>query len=166
MDDEIKVPETMTIVEALRLKHQLGQDIRWGHSGMNALQIQELAKLTAEDFARIHRGYKDNRSVTVFPTYVLFLMMVGFAVVYLFVPYGWAKLLAVIVGMMCFMTMMKREGHREGYVEGYEIGHDEGIHKVLGIKPEEADEMHKFANDMMVDDMVLKKMDEREPGTE
>jgi hypothetical protein len=160
MSDEVKLPETMTVIEALRLKHQLGQDITWGSSGLNALQIQELTKLTREDFARIRNGYKDNRSVTLFPTYVLLLMMVGCAAAYYFVHYGWARGAALLIGMMCFMNLMKREGHAEGYVEGYEIGHDEGIHKVLGIKPEELDEMHKFANDMTIDEMVLKKMDE------
>jgi hypothetical protein len=136
-----------------------------GNSGLNALQIEELTKLTAEDSARIRNGYKQNRTVVVFPTYILVAMMGGCAVAYYFITYGWAKVAALILGAMCFMTMMKREGHAEGYVEGYEIRHDEGTHKVLGIKPEEADEMRQFATDMKMDNMLVEKMDEREKGS-
>lgn len=165
MSDETKDPNTMTVTEAIRLKHQLGQNITWGNSGLNALQIEDLTRLSAEDFARIRNDYKENRTVVVFPTYILFAMMVGCAIAYYFITYGWAKVAVVILGVMCFTTIMKREGHAEGYVEGYEIGHDEGIHKVLGIKPEELNEMREFATDMKRDNMLVEKMNEQEKGS-
>jgi hypothetical protein len=163
--DETKDANTMTVTEAVRLKHQLGQNITWGNSGLNALQIEELTKLTAADYARIRNGYKENHTVVVFPTYILFAMMVGCAIAYYFITYGWVKVAAVILGAMCFMTMMKREGHAEGYVEGYEVGHDAAIYKTLGIKPEELNEMREFATDMKMDNMLVEKMNEHEKGS-
>ena len=161
MSDETKDPNTMTVAEAYRLKHQLGQSTTWGDSGLNALQVEELTKLTAQDFARIRNEYKQNRTVVVLPTYILFALMVGCAVAYFFFAYGWVKVAALVVGGLCFMTLCKREGHADGYIEGYEIGHDEGIHKVLGIKPEEVAEMHEFATQMKIDDMVVGKMNKK-----
>ena len=46
MSDETQDPNSMTVAEAYRLKHQLGQSITWGNSGLNALQVEELTKLT------------------------------------------------------------------------------------------------------------------------
>jgi len=167
MSNEMKDdPNTITVAEVVRLKHQLGQTITWGNSGLNALQIEELTKLTAEDYARIRKEYGDwQKRLTVAPTLGLFVLVVSCALAHHFITYGWVKVAAVILGAMCFMTMMKREGHAEGYVEGYETGHDEGIHKVLGIKPEEADEMSHFATDMKIDNMLVEKMNEREKGS-
>jgi len=160
MSDETKDdPNTITVAEAVRLKHQLGQNITWGGSGLNALQIEELTKLTAEDHARIREEYREwQKRLTVIPTYGLLVLVVGCAVAYYFITYGWVKVAALILGAVCFMIVMKREGHAEGYVQGYETGHDEGIHKALGIKPEEADEMRQFATDMKMDNMLVEKL--------
>jgi hypothetical protein len=162
MSDETKDPSTMTAAEAYRLKHQLGQSITWGNSGLNALQVQELTKLTAQDFARIRNQYKQNRTGVVFPTYILLALLVACIVVYFLFANGWPKGAALLVGGMCFMTLCERDGHRDGYMEGYENGHDEGIHRVLGIKPEEAAEMREFATQMKIDDMAVGNMNKRE----
>jgi hypothetical protein len=162
MSDETNDTKTVTVAEIYRLKHELGQSITWGNSGLNALQVEELTKLTAEDYARIRNRYPENRTVVVFPTYSLFAMVALCAAAYFFFNYGWVKVPAVVVGITCLVTVLKREGHAEGYIEGYQIGHDEGIHKVLGIKPEEADKMYEFATKMKIDEMVVGRMNERE----
>jgi hypothetical protein len=156
-------PNTMTIAEAIRLKHELGQSITWGNSGLNALQIEEMTKLTAEDYAQIRELYK-GRS-TLIPTYGLVALMAGCAAAYFFLNYGWVKLVAVIIGVTCITTVFRREGDAKGYIEGYEAGHDTGIYKVLGIKPEELSEMRQFATDMKIDNMLVGKMNERENGS-
>jgi hypothetical protein len=167
VSDETNNGNTMTVAEAYRLKHKLGQSITWGNSNLNALQVEELTRLTADDYARIRKDYKEwQKRVTVIPTYGLLALMAGCAAAYYYLTIGWVKVAAVILGVTCLITALRREGHVEGYVQGYESGRDEGIHKALGIKPEEADEMRQFATDMKIDDMVVKGMDEREKGNQ
>jgi hypothetical protein len=160
MADESSNCNTMTVAEAIRLKHQLGQNITWGNSGLNALQVEELTKLTKDDYDQIHTLYKD-RTVLIH-TYGLLVLVAGCAAAYFFLNYGWVRLAAVIVGVTCLITVFKREGHAQGYIEGFEAGHDTAVYKVLGIKPEELSEMRQFAIDMKMDDMLVKRMDERE----
>ncbi|MGP8251304.1 MAG: hypothetical protein ACLQHF_04670 [Terracidiphilus sp.] len=151
----------MTVVEAYRLKHQLGQSIAWGNSNLNALQIKELTKLTADDYARIRADYREWR-VNVGLTITLVVLALGCVVANIYFTTTWVKIVAMVLGISFFYQLAKRDGHAEGYVDGYEAGHDEAIYKTLGIKPEEVAEMRKFAIDMEIDDMVVGRMNERE----
>jgi hypothetical protein len=97
MSDESK--DTMTVAEAIRLKHQLGQNITWGNSGLNALQVQELTKLTPEDYAQIPKQYKERTDLI--HTYGLLALVAACAAAYFFLDYGWVKVAAVIIGVTC-----------------------------------------------------------------
>ena len=164
MPDENEKPEGQSVSpsDLVRLKHQLGKNITWGKSSLNALQIEELTKMSREDYARIRKEYADwQKHLNIINTYVLAAFTLGCVFAYIFVPYGWVRVAAVILGVSCFYTLCKREGHAEGYIDGYDAGHEAGIYKMLGIQPEEMGEMHKMATDMQIDEMVVKRMDER-----
>lgn len=161
MSDETKDPNTMTVTEAYKLKHQLGQSITWGNSGLNALQIQELTELTRDDYARIRADYRKWR-VNVGLTITLVVLALGCVVANVYFTNTWVKIVAMVLGISFFYQLAKRDGHAEGYVEGYEVGHEEAIYKALGIKPEEVAEMREFATQMKIDEMVVGKMNERE----
>lgn len=152
----------ISVQEAIRLKHELGKSITWGNSNLNALEVEQLTKLTAEDYVRIRKEYKDWQThINVINTYVLAAMVLGCVLAYSYISYGWLRIAALGIGISCFYSLSKREGHAEGYIFGYDAGYEEGIYKTLGIKKEEMAEMHQMATDMKIDGMLTKRMDER-----
>lgn len=157
MSDEAKDPETMTVAEAYRLQHQLGQGITWGNSGLNALQIKELTKLARDDYARIRADYR-KWNVNSGSTVALIVFTLACAATFFFVGNRWLKIISLPLCGSFFYVLAKRDGHAAGYIDGYEAGHDEAIYKALGIKPEEVAEMREFATQMEIDDMVVEKM--------
>ena len=50
MSDETKDPNTMTVAEAYRMQHQLGQSITWGNSNLNALQVKKLTSVLSQKY--------------------------------------------------------------------------------------------------------------------
>ena len=160
-DEALPENDSMSVQDAIRLKHSLGQSTTWGTSNLNALQVEDLTKLTAEDYARVRKDYR-KWNVNVVSTVMLVLITFGSVGGCIYLPFWWLKVIAMSVGISCFYMLAKRDGHAEGYIDGYDAGHEAGIHKTLGIKPEEFAEMHEFATDMKIDDMLVRRMDERE----
>lgn len=161
MDEESKDPHLISVPDAIRLKHSLNQSITWGKSALNALQVEELTRLTADDYARVRNEYRE-WNVNMVSTIAFVLLTIGCVAAYIYFSNTWVRIVAGSVGISFFYTLAKRDGHAGGYVDGYGAGHEAGIHKALGIKPEDLSEMHEFANDMRVDGMVIERMDERE----
>ena len=48
-----------------------------------------------------------------------------------------------------------------GFTRGYQEGQEQGVHRVLGISPEEAHDIGERATEMEMDDGLIKKLDER-----
>ena len=44
--------DSITVADAIRLKHRLNTSIPWGNSNLNALEVEGLTRLKAEDYAR------------------------------------------------------------------------------------------------------------------
>lgn len=149
----------VTVEEAIRLKHRLGQEITWGNSDLNALKVEELTKISKEHWQEIRKDYR-KWNVSIASNYVLLGVFVACIVAW-FKTSGWLHILLFAVGWLCMYTLIKRDGHAEGYVDGYDAGYEAGVHKVLGIRNEEIGEMAKMATDMKVDNMLIEKMDER-----
>ena len=161
MPDESKDPHLISVPDATRLKHTVNQSITFGRSNLNAVQVEELTKLTAEDFARVRKEYRE-WNVNMVSTIALVLLTIGCVVAYFYFTLTWVRVVAIGLGISAFYTLAKRDGHAEGYIDGYDGGHEAGIHKALGIKPEELSEIHEFATDMRIDGMLIERMDERE----
>jgi hypothetical protein len=155
----------ISVSDAIHLKNSINQGITWGNSNLNALQVETATKLTAQDYARIRKDYRE-WNVNVFSTIALALLTLGCFVGYLYLPYWWLRIISMSIGISCFYIISKRDGHAEGYVDGYVAGHEAGIHKALGITSEELSEMHGFATDMKIDGMLIEKMGEREKTKE
>jgi hypothetical protein len=140
---------SITVADAIRLKHSLNSSITWGNSDLNALELERIRK----DYAdwNGHRNY--------WLIGVLLACIVGH---FALPDKSFWQIPLDIIGFLCLYTLLKREGHAEGYVDGYDAGHEAGIHKALGIKPEDLAEMNEVANDMKIDTMLVQKMDERD----
>jgi hypothetical protein len=164
MPDEPEESKLSSIPDAIRLKHSINQGITWGNSNLNALQVENLTKLTAEDYARVRKDYRE-WNANVVSTVALVVMTLGCVIAYMYLSNTWVKVVAISLGISFFYILAKRDGHAEGYVDGYDAGHEAGIHKALGIKPEELTEIHEFATDMKIDTMLIEKMDKREKGS-
>lgn len=161
MSEEAKDPNGMTAAEAYKLQHELGQSTTWGNSGLNALQIKELTKLTKDDYALIRADYR-KWNVKIGSTVALIILTLACAATYVYFSNTWVKIVAMGLAIGFFYRLSKQDGRAEGYIDGYEAGHDAAIYKALGIKPEEVAEMREFAIQMEIDDMVVEKINERE----
>jgi len=149
----------VTVEEAIRIKHRLGEEITWGNSGLNALHVEELTKISKEQWQEIRKDYR-KWNVSIASNYVLLGIFVA-GIVAWFKTSGWLHVLIFAVGCVYMYTLIKRDGHAEGYVDGYEAGHEAGVYKVLSIRNEEIGEMAKMATDMKIDNMLVERMDER-----
>jgi hypothetical protein len=64
----------VSLQDLIRPRNSLGKNITWGGSSLNALEVEKLTELTAEDYARIRKEYNDFRKpVTIINTFVLVL---------------------------------------------------------------------------------------------
>jgi hypothetical protein len=152
---------SISIPEAIRLKHELGKSITWGNSNLNALEVEQLSRLDANDYAQIRKEYADwQKHLNVFNIYAALALLLG-SLVALYLVTGWLRIVFEVIAALSGYVIIKREGHADGYVSGYEVGFEAGIHKTLGIKNEEIPDMTKMATDMEIDEMLVKKMDER-----
>ena len=71
------------------------------------------------------------------------------------------QVIAAVLMMYCAEQLIYRSGLKYGYVRGYESGHEAGVHKALGISQDDLEEMRKRAVEMEIDEMIIKKMDEK-----
>jgi hypothetical protein len=160
-DDPQQDPNFISVQNAIRLKHSLNQSLTWGNSNLNALEVENLTKLTAEDYARVRKQYREWK-FNIVNTMTMSLLALGSVAAFIFLPNGWLKWIALVVMMICLHHLSRREGHEEGYIRGYDAGYEAGIHKVLGINPEELKRIHGVATEMKVDGMLIKRTEERE----
>jgi hypothetical protein len=152
--------DKMSIKDAIRLKHELHQDIRY--SGYNAKEIQEMENLTKDQYADLKRQLSEiEKSWWFFPDYVWFtgIVVAGFCIWYF--PLRIVHLACLIVIGYCIANLAYRAGVSYGYERGYEGGHEEGVHKALGISDDDAHEISEIATEMEIDENIIKKMDER-----
>jgi hypothetical protein len=150
----------MSIEDAIRLKHELNQSITY--RGYNAKQVQEMENLTKEQYAEVNRQLSEiKKSWWFFPDYVWVIGIVaaGFCTLYFS---HWIIHIAGLMAMIyCVAQLGYRAGVSYGYVRGYESGHEEGVHKALGIAGDDASDISERAVEMEMDEMLIKKMDER-----
>lgn len=150
----------ITVEEAIRLKHDLNQAITY--RGHNAKEISDMENLTKEQYSEVNRQLSEiKKSWWFFPDYVwvIGIIIAGFCFFYFY--HIAVRIAAVFVVAYCVSQLAYRAGVLYGYVRGYESGHEEGIHKALGVPAEEAAELSERAIEMEMDEMLIRKMDER-----
>jgi len=156
-DDE---SNKISIEDAIRLKHTLNQTITY--RGYNAKEVSEIESLTKDQYDEISRQLSEIRkSWWFFPDYVwiIGLIVSGFCSLY-FSQY-FIRIISLLSLIYCIAQLGYRSGLLYGYVRGYESGHEDGVHKALGVPPEDAAEISERATEMELDEMLIKKMDER-----
>ncbi len=154
-EKENKTTSEISVREAMKLKHEINKGILYG--GMNAKEVKEFKKISADQWKQIWEDYfKCSRFTRVFNTKVLFVFLVLACAAFFYFT-GWPKTVAVVVAILCIIAIIKREGHREGYMDGYPDGFDEGINKALGIDEEEAADIEERAMEMEIDDRLVSK---------
>ena len=150
----------ISIEDAIRLKHKLNQAITY--RGYNAKEVHDMENLTKEQYSEVGRQLSEiKKSWWFFPDYVwvIGIIMGGFCSLYF--PQYFLRIVGLVALIYCTAQLAYRSGVSYGYVRGYESGHEEGIHKALGVPSEEAADLRQRATEMEMDEMLIKKMDER-----
>jgi len=156
-----KASDKISVEDAVRLKHQLNQEITYG-GGLNARKIREMEGLSQEQYAEVNKQLSEiKKSWWFFPDYfwIIGLLIGGFCIFYF--DKMIVRVIALVVILYCIGSLAYRSGVLYGYVRGYESGHEEGVHRALGITPDDARDIHDRAIEMEMDEMLIKKMDER-----
>jgi len=163
-DEPAEKPQGIPIKDAIRLKYQISQGITFGNTNMNAVEIEEFRKLTAEDYVRIRqeycKWYHTPRS-QFFLSALTLTFVAGAIILY---HYNWG-LLAVVSGSLAIVTYSKlcsRGGHAEGFVDGYDSGYEAGMNKALNLTDKDLAEIHEFGTDMKIDKSLLERLDNRD----
>jgi len=150
----------ISVQDAVRLKHELNKSIKYG--GYNARDIEELGRLNEEQRARLGAELANIRKVWwVFPDWV---MVVGLGVTvgsFFYFESLSARIFSALALIYCATQIAYRRGVYYGFARGYQEGQEQGVHRVLGISPEEAHEIGERAIEMEMDDGLIKKLDER-----
>lgn len=159
MDDNTS--DTISAEDLIRLKNKLNQDIPYG-GGLNAKQVRDLEGLTKEQYAEVNRQLSEiKKSWWFFPTYFLIVgFLIGLICIFYFDKII-VQIIAAIAMIYCAEQLTYRSGLKYGYVRGYESGYEAGVHKILKISQDDLEEMRKRAVEMEIDEMIIKKMDER-----
>jgi len=158
--------EKISVQDAVRLKHEVNKTIQYG--GYNAREIEELGRLNEEQRARLGAELANIKKVWwVFPDWLMvavFLVAVGSF--FYFESFS-ARIFIALVSMYCATQVAYRLGVYYGFARGYQEGQEQGVHRVLGISPEEAHDIGERATEMEMDDRLIKKLDERkdQPST-
>jgi len=153
-------PDKIGIQDAFRLKHEVNKSIKYG--GNNALELKDLEDLSDEQRAKLDRYVSlIKKHWWVFPDWVnvIGFIVAGFSLFYFKVPY--ARLFCLLALIYCASQIAYRKGVYYGYVRGFKEGHGEGVHRALGISPEDASDASERATQMTIDEGIIGQMDER-----
>jgi len=164
MGDEETKPKTVSVQDAIRLKHGINKSSIYG--GMNAQEYHKFCKMTVEDWTRVRKQYdawiRSTRVVS--PIWFWIWLAAGVAATYFF--QRWLKLIGTVILVLTFYQVVRRGDHREGYMDGYEAGRQEGIDKALGITDENAKDAADRRVEMEVDERTISAFDKKSTGEE
>lgn len=73
-----------------------------------------------------------------------------------------ARLFCLLAMIYCATQVAYRLGVYYGFVRGFQEGHEEGVHRVLGILPDDASEISERATEMEMDERLIKKLGQGE----
>lgn len=161
MSETPKADEKLSLEQLVRLKHNVDKSIPYGEAGLNAKQIAELHRMSAEDWAAVRQEYgawiKRMYSFRKLTLFIIAAAGVGFW----FYLKAWPRMVALAFAILSAIEICKREGHREGYMDGYSAGFERGVNKAIGLNNEEAVEAAQMATEIQIDEHMVKAFDER-----
>jgi hypothetical protein len=153
--------DRITVQDAVRLKHEINKSIKYG--GYNAREIRELERLNDQQRSRLSAELANIKKVWWF--FSDWVMVVGAMAAFgsLFYFDGLtARIFCALVAIYCATQVAYRLGVYYGFARGYQEGQEQGVHRVLGISPDEAQDIHERATEMEMDERLVKKLDERQ----
>jgi hypothetical protein len=158
--------QNVSVEEAYRLMDRINNSITYG-PGLNARQVAELERLTAEQWAKVRQDYDEwSKQMQSCKNWVL--LAIALSSGYAFVHYlnwkgwiGWAAIAAGVLALYAAGSMFRRDGHREGYFDGYEAGFSAGVNKAYGIDEKEAQDISERATDMEFNELVVNAFDRK-----
>lgn len=169
--DLSKIPDTLTVSEAFRLKHQLNKEITYAGTNLNAVEITEMASVGDEEWERIRKEYNEYyrdghgsifvKSVHGAPVYGF--LAIGVGLFLLFLLSGWWRTAGGLLVFFAVYQFAKAEGHWSGYYDGYtDCRADTVHHKLLNLSEDQLKDLHARAREMQADQMVIDQMDQKE----
>lgn len=155
-----KEPDKITVEDAVRLKHEVNKAINYG--GYDVREIRELERLNDEQRASLGAELSNIKKVWwFFPDWVMVIGSIA-AIGSLFYFDGiTARVVSVLVAIYGATQVAYRLGVYSGFARGYQEGHEQGVHRVLGISPDEAQDIDERATEMEMDERLIRKLDER-----
>src|SRR5712691_8626384 len=91
---------SISVPDAIRLKYELGKSITWGNSNLNALDVEQLTQLDANDYAQIRKEYADwQKHLNVLNNYVVMALLLG-SLVAIFAVTGWLRIVAEVMAAL------------------------------------------------------------------
>ena len=152
--------DRISVQDAVRLKHELNKSINYG--GYNARELRELARLNDEQRARLGVELANIKKVWwVFPDWTMLVgLLIAVGLLFYFESLS-GRILSALASIYCATQVAYRLGVYHGFAHGYQEGQEQGIHRILGISPEEAHEIGEKAIEMEMDDRLINNLDER-----
>lgn len=154
-----KDSDKISIQDAIRLKHDLNQSIQ--HSGYNVREIQELEHLSQEQIGKLDENLSHIKKVWwAFPDWT---MAIGFLVASCSLFYfksDFAHIFSLFALIYCAAQVAYRQGVYYGFARGFQDGHEEGVHRLLSISPDDASEISERATEMEMDERLIQKLEE------
>jgi hypothetical protein len=71
-----------------------------------------------------------------------------------------ARVAPALAAIYCATQVAYRLGVYYGFARGYQEGREQGVHRVLGISPDEAQDINERAIEMEMDEGLTRKLDE------
>ncbi|MDP1545347.1 MAG: hypothetical protein Q8L87_04935 [Anaerolineales bacterium] len=153
-------PEKITVQDAVRLKHEINESIKYG--GYNAREIEELGRLSEEQRTRLGAELANIKKVWWFlPDWVMVIGSIAAISSLFYFDSLTARVVSAFAAICCATQVTYRLGVYFGFARGYQEGQEQGVHRVLGISPDEAQDIDERATEMEMDEGLIKKFNER-----
>jgi len=155
-DDQV---EKLTVEEAIRLKHDLNQQITYG-PGLDARQVRDMETLTPDQQAELNRQIAAiPRSWWAIPNYIWAVAAVVSFASLLYFRQWISQAGALLVLIYSVGHLSYRSGLLSGFAEGYGSGQVAGIRKAFGITPQESEDIRDRAIEMEIDEKTIRHLD-------
>ena len=150
--------DKINIHDAVRLKHELNKSIKYG--GYNAREIEALGRLNEEQHTSLSAELANIKKVWwIFPDWIMVVgSIAAFGSLFYFDSYL-ARIVSALAAIYCASQVAYRLGVDYGFAHGYQEGQEQGVHRILGISPDEAQDIHERAIEMEMDEMLVKSLD-------
>jgi len=153
-------PDKITVQDAVRLKHEVNKSIKY--SSYNAKEVRELGRLNEEQRVRLGTELTNIRKVWwLFPDWVMVVGSIAASSSLFYFDGVAARIASALAAIYCTTQVAYRLGVYYGFARGYQEGQEQGVHRILGISPDEAQDIHERATEMKMDEGLIKKLDER-----